>query len=255
MAREPSGPRASRAGQRASWIWETTLRQAQKELAGSDLRRLSEQRRQLVAALGKDAVAIALEHGHPVNESSIRDLEATLEAALADGAAAGALRTGSLTVGLRYSGFGPVDLAGAVAAPAPRRGAPASRRDAPKRISGKSTTSASTPSAKERRRQERLALAEELVVENRSGLGLAEQAASDAEDRLAALSQERGHLEQRISDLEQQLRALREDHDRARRGERGAQKTRELAQRNVGRAQDRLAEATTELERLRSTDP
>ena len=230
------------------------LRQAQKELSGSDLRRLSQQRRQLVFALGEEAGVIAGEHGHPVNESSIQDLEATLEAALADGSAAEALRTGSLTVGLRYSGFGSVDLSGAVAAPAARRPAPASRSESPKRVRKETSPSVSKPSAKERRRQERLIVAEELVVDTRSALTDAEDAASGAEDRLAEVRQERAQLEDRISDLEQQLRALREDQDRVRRAERGAQKNLELALRNLGRARSRLAEATSDLEGLRSTE-
>jgi chromosome segregation ATPase len=231
------------------------LRQAQKELAGSDLRRLSQQRRQLVSALGDEAGVIAGESGHQVNESGIQDLEATLEAALADGAAAEALRTGSLTVGLRYSGFGSVDLSGAVAAPEGRRPAPASRPDPPKRNREKSSPSVSKPSAKERRLKERLEQAEDLVLHTRSALAVAEQAASDSEDRLAETRRKRAQLEDRISALEQQLRALREDHDQARRAERAALKELELAQRNRARAQGRLAEVTTELEGLQSPEP
>ena len=88
------------------------MRQAQSELAGTDLRRLSEQRHQVVKALGGEGRQLARDLGQPVSEASERELEATLEAAVANAEAGEALRSGRLTTALSYSGLGLVDLAG-----------------------------------------------------------------------------------------------------------------------------------------------
>ncbi len=96
------------------------MRRAQRDLAGSDLKRLSQLRRQLLSALVVEAKTIAGAYGHATNASSLQELEETLEAAVADASAGDALLSGRLTVALRYSGFGSVDLTGAVATPMPR---------------------------------------------------------------------------------------------------------------------------------------
>jgi hypothetical protein len=49
------------------------------------------------------------------------------------------------------------------------------------------------------------------------------------------------------------LREVRGDHDKAKRTERDAQKGRDIAQRNLLRARDRLAGVTADIEDLRST--
>jgi hypothetical protein len=82
------------------------LRDAQQALAGDDLRRLSAQRRSVVSALARDARAVATELGQPVNEAVQREVEASLDAALADPTVAELVRSGRLTMALRHSGFG-----------------------------------------------------------------------------------------------------------------------------------------------------
>ena len=88
------------------------LHQAQARLDGDALRNLSREGRDAAAGLVKDASGIAREHGHEMSASAREDLEATLDAALADPDAADELRTGRLTSALRYSGLG---LAGVMA--------------------------------------------------------------------------------------------------------------------------------------------
>lgn len=85
------------------------LRAAQTTLAGDDLRRLSAQRRQAVQGLGREAHLVAREAGQDVPASVIDEVQATLEAALADPEAAEALRSGTLTTTLHHSGLGPVE--------------------------------------------------------------------------------------------------------------------------------------------------
>ena len=82
------------------------LREAQAELSGAELRRLSRRRGDAVAALVAQAKGLALAEGQSVSEAVLGEVTATLEAALADPAAAEALQRGRLSVALRYSGLG-----------------------------------------------------------------------------------------------------------------------------------------------------
>ena len=84
------------------------LREAQASLSGDTLRRLDEQRRQVIAALAGEAAALASERGQTVSAQVIGDVEQTLYAALADEDAAASVRAGRLTTPLRYTGFGAV---------------------------------------------------------------------------------------------------------------------------------------------------
>ena len=82
------------------------LRQAQAGLAIDELRRLSQARHKVVSDLRDEARVLAREVGQPISDAVALELEATLEAALADADAADALRSGRLTASLRYSGLG-----------------------------------------------------------------------------------------------------------------------------------------------------
>lgn len=105
------------------------LRAAQRELAGDTLRTLSMQRRESVGALRTEGVALGLRAGVAVGENAAGELEATLEAAVADPKAAEMLRAGRLAYALRYAGTGFDGLALDVSpTPAPARPAPASAR-------------------------------------------------------------------------------------------------------------------------------
>jgi len=84
----------------------STMRRAQKNLEGDDLRRLSRERQELVSELVVLARSRAGVLGSPVNDSTLRELTGTFEAALANTQDGEALKTGRLTTGLRYSGFG-----------------------------------------------------------------------------------------------------------------------------------------------------
>ena len=93
------------------------MRHAQSNLEAKEMRALADDRRKLVTDLAKDVRNLAREHEKEVNDSSIKELQATLEAAVSDPAASESLRSGNLTKALKYSGFGPVDLTDAVAIP------------------------------------------------------------------------------------------------------------------------------------------
>jgi hypothetical protein len=223
------------------------MRRAQSDLDGDDLRRLSKLRSQLVAALGGEAERIARAHGHVMNAPILHEIEATLEAAVADRAAGEALVSGNLTISLQYSGFGSVDLTGVVAAPA----SPSARTRAPKKA--ERVPRNVVQSVADRRRQKKIEDAEGLLCGAQDAEVTAEEAVAQAEGSLDAARRARALLEQRMSELEQQLREVRGDHDKAKRTERDAQKGRDIAQRNLLRARDRLAGVTADIEDLRST--
>lgn len=90
------------------------LTDAQQRGNGDALRRLGEQRRQLIASVTTRALDLA---GRPTSPAVRSEVESTLEAALADPASAEAVRSGQLLRPLTYAGFGGVDLEGSVAAP------------------------------------------------------------------------------------------------------------------------------------------
>ncbi|MGH3837857.1 MAG: hypothetical protein ACRDSF_19455 [Pseudonocardiaceae bacterium] len=83
------------------------LREAQQQLRGEALQRLSRQRREAVAALTRRARQLAADAGHPLGADAARQVEETLGAAVADPDAARDVRGGRLVTPLRYAGFGP----------------------------------------------------------------------------------------------------------------------------------------------------
>ncbi|HEY2166601.1 MAG TPA: hypothetical protein VGH01_05520 [Jatrophihabitantaceae bacterium] len=92
------------------------LREAQRALRGDQLRELSVKRHAAVAALARDAAQLAAATERAINDGTVREVQATLDAAVADENAETAVRTGRLTTALAYSGFGEVDISDAVAA-------------------------------------------------------------------------------------------------------------------------------------------
>ena len=123
------------------------IRAAQLDRAGDEVRRLTERRHEVVAALAAEAAGLAAEAGHPLRDDAVREVTGTLDAALADPDAAEAVRSGRLAVALSYAGMGAVDLSGAVAVPrrsgtragerAPAGKAPAGKPAAGKPAAGK----------------------------------------------------------------------------------------------------------------------
>lgn len=76
------------------------LREAQRQLQGEQLRRLSQQRHELVHAVVQQVRALARTAGHPVSDAVTRELVNTFTAAVNSSAAAQALARGRLTTAL-----------------------------------------------------------------------------------------------------------------------------------------------------------
>jgi hypothetical protein len=84
-----------------------SLRKATASLDGAELRTLSRQQGQIVSALVRDARKVAKESGLKVSEQTLRELDGTLRAAIADAAAAEQLISARLAEALQHTGFGP----------------------------------------------------------------------------------------------------------------------------------------------------
>jgi hypothetical protein len=225
----------------------TAMRRAQSDLAANDIRALSEQRRQLVAALATEAKGLAEEVAQPVNDSSIQELGVTLEAALADSAASDSLQTGCLTKPLSYSGFGPVDLTDAVATPPGHKISGSSGAKVPSTKRPKASSPA--PSATERR-QMRRGQAEHEVRDAEVASRRAEQLKHREEQRLSRATEEKERLLRQVSNLEKQIRALRESLKRADDTHHEAHKAHEDAKRAAKNANARVVRARTALDRI-----
>ncbi|MEJ3742070.1 hypothetical protein WEI85_02045 [Actinomycetes bacterium KLBMP 9797] len=86
------------------------LRAAQRNLRGAELRELSGQRREAVAALvaATKSLAVAEDPGLARAKLPLADVEATLNAALSDEEVAAQVRSGRLVRAATYAGFGEV---------------------------------------------------------------------------------------------------------------------------------------------------
>jgi hypothetical protein len=91
------------------------LRQAQASLSGDELRLLTRERHKFIVSLARQARSLASDHGHPLSPTAGRQVEETLNAALADPDAAAAVASGRLVRPLEHTGLGPIDLGGAAA--------------------------------------------------------------------------------------------------------------------------------------------
>jgi hypothetical protein len=205
------------------------MREAQQDLSGVELRRLSRQRSELVAHLAREAEALAVEVGLVASAATLEDVSRTLDAASLDQAASVAFRSGRLTAPLRYSGFG-LD--------APAAGQSSSARVG-RRQSGDAKTDRSTASPGSTRAVERaVERAEREQAQATRALEVAETALDDvrqrirvAEAALKALRAEDAEASCRVADARKERSAaqsaLRAAEHRARRD--GAALTRSAA--------------------------
>lgn len=94
------------------------LREAQAQLSGPELRKLSAQRQKAVGALVRRAGALAAEQGHRATDTQLQEVGQHLQAALADPDLAEDVRAGRVAQIVTFGGFGPWETGPAVAEPA-----------------------------------------------------------------------------------------------------------------------------------------
>lgn len=196
-----------------------SMRAAQSSLDAPELRRLGQERRQLLSGAVKAAQAAAEQQGRKISGAIATEVEETLRAATADAGAAAAVQSGRLIRALSADGVDVVDLSGAVAlpgllpataepAPAPvpsgkpaggaGTGAAAGKKAAQPRLRAvRPEPRRSTPSAVER--------AKALLEEAEAAASDAAREASEREEELAGATAQATGLEDAVRELRQQL--------------------------------------------------
>lgn len=168
------------------------LREAQDDLDAAEMSRLGRQRRQLVAALAKQAVELAKDAGVAVGAAAREDVEKTINAAVMDAGAAAAVMTGRLVKPLEAGDIEPATLADAVGGTLPDAIAPAAPRDD---LAERRARKAAEKAARE---AERLA-------------GEAERELARIEARRTKAQERADHLAERIDDLRRDLARLEDE--------------------------------------------
>jgi hypothetical protein len=181
------------------------LRRAQGSFSGDRLRRIAPERRQIVTSLKSQALRLATEGGRELSGHAAAEVEQTLEAALADEAAADRLRAGRLESALSHVGF----LEPGTPAPAPGRSGAQRSRPSP----GKQDTYArkvKDAAEKVRLRRERTKTLERQLARARKEL-------AEAEVGLAAAKRNVAGLERELRDAQRALAAAERSRDAAKR--------------------------------------
>lgn len=236
----------------------TSMQAAQDALDAADLRRLAQERRQLLAGAVKTAQALAAEQGRAISAAVATEVEQTLRAATADPGAAAAVQSGWLLRALSADGVDVVDLAGAVAVPGshaptatgtgtargtaedrgtePASGArgtePTSQTERSSRTALGSTSGGKPPEQPRLRAvgKARMAPPTPSAVERaRAGLEAAEEAAAGADEEARRAAAELAEATAETTRLADEARALRRRLDAAETGLKGARKRAELA--------------------------
>jgi hypothetical protein len=245
-----------------------SLRDAQQALDGDRLRELSAQRRDLIGAMVTAVKRRAAEDGRAVSLQVEREVEATLQAALADPEAAAAVSSGRLVSPLTYAGLGAGE---AVAVPL-RPGAraresgpvtkePSAKRDLPgpsaaqpETAAGRAARMTAQREAREAaaaERKEREAAAIRQAVQDAADVADAARAALDDAERTAASARAAQEtVRQRAEQLDRELTEALAEQGRAARVTRDAQRNREAATRALDAATKRLARAQERASRL-----
>jgi hypothetical protein len=182
------------------------LREAQDDLDAGQLRELNRQRQAVLTAITKQARALAGELGRPVSDPVLAEVEETLRAALADVAAANAVRSGRLTTALRYAGFGDADELPAPSAVVRRRSVVAPRSS---RIGAApaGTPLDGTPSDVSPSDVRSAAASQAAIREARMALAAAEDAAQRTEGAALVAEQQRESLLRRARVAQDRLEA------------------------------------------------
>lgn len=215
-----------------------SLRQAHQELDRDQMRELGSRRNRLVGALSRQVRDLAAEAGHPVSESVLREVEATLQAVLADPDAAAEWATGQLARPLSPPvGFTEAALAAAARRPAPATPAtapeaPAARKDGRKAQEKELARARQDAETAEQRAREQ----EEALREAESEHERAEALLEQAEERAATLAEDVRRAEDRLRAARRELDEARAEEGTARTARDGARKRVSETRRAAGQA-------------------
>ncbi len=222
------------------------LRSAEESLDGRRIRELSQQRRELIRELTRQALAEAGQRSAPA--SLQEEVSATLNAALADPQVAGDLAAGRLLRSAEHAGFGFGAASGfgeasGGLASVPDSAAPPRRERAEKPArAGRERAKAEKATAEQARAAEReRAEAERARAEQqrrREAVEAARRAVAEADQAVEAAESAERDAAEAVEDVQRELGEAYKRHADARRQARQAA----IAQRNARRALDRLGE-------------
>ncbi|ORM36425.1 hypothetical protein [Williamsia sp. 1135] len=205
------------------------LRDAQRHLAGDDLRSLTTQRQKVVRAMARQAGELAVDHGHSASENALREVGQSLHAALADPDIAEQVRAGRLVTAVSYSGMGPAGMAVVGGRARKPKAAPAEK----KKPDPEEITAA----------KEQVAAAEKSEREADAALETAQADAEHAADSVAA-------VDKRVDELREQLAQAEQESQFANRAHKAATDQVEAAQRDLTSAREESENARRDLEAL-----
>jgi hypothetical protein len=233
------------------------LRRASAALDGPAMRTLSRQQRDVVAPVLRQARSLA--SGSPVSEQTLRELEETLRAAIADAGAAEQLMAGRLTGPLEHTGFGPAPGAHLTVVPGGGRGGEApvagpAKRPADSGRAGPKEQEKDKEKGRDSAAEERAARdrtrAEEAVAAAETALEDAVAERKQAAQRVADVDGSMAELRSRVEQLRAELESARGDQARAERDQSKAKAALDKATHAMRAAARRLEDASTRLEQL-----
>ena len=175
------------------------LQQAQQAMDGDALRRLSRDRRTMIDTLARRAGELGRDEGHPPADGALQEVSQTLQAALGDPAIAEVVQAGRLHQALSYGGFGPDDLASALAASMPTAKKKAPAKAAP------AAPESDEADADDEADAEGRAAAEQARAEADAASAAAEEAETAADEATTRADE----LADQVEDLRRQLRGHR----------------------------------------------
>ncbi|MFM9372596.1 hypothetical protein [Streptomyces sp. Da 82-17] len=217
------------------------LREAYGSLDADEIKQLSAQRGEVVAALSRQAVALARDAGHRLSDAAQQDVVSTLRAVLADQESAELWATGRLESALTP----PSEFPASAPPEAPRRERKP-RKTAPVRDE--------LAERRERREKERLATARKAAAEaaRRADKALERQRTEEdkAESALRRARDRHARARDQVAEAERQLQTAREALHQAEQGRRDAERRAEQSAEATARAEREAREAAEEVERL-----
>ncbi|WP_346536566.1 hypothetical protein [Micromonospora sp. DPT] len=213
------------------------LRTAQRDLKGPKLRELSAQRRAVVAALVAEVRRIAARNpdAPSAGKLPLGEVEATLNAALADAEVAEQVRAGTLLRAVHYAGFGEV--------PRPQLRLVTGGVEEPPRAPDRAAERAGERRARDERAAERAARAERAkrrrALERELASARTEQGRAEKElDGAAAAERDGGaaleEIEAELAELERRRAAAEQELSRSKLARRAAERSLTAARRRTG---------------------
>lgn len=221
------------------------LRDAQEQLAGEQLRQLSNTRRRLVSVLLDDARKQAAQAGARVSADTLRDAGDTLEAGLADPKIAEQIRTGRMTQAASYAGFGPI----AAEAVTERTGGAEPSADSSDAESG-SDDSGSTRAKTDADRAAARKQAAARVAEAKATRTYARRELAEYEKHLKKTKAERDRLHDEVEQLRRRLATFEEQLANAEEAVQATNEARDQAEAEHADAEQALAAAQDALHEL-----